>query len=63
MDIIEDSITSILDNPTNRKTLISYGMSHMVYDTDSEEDEMDDQCRGERGPTASLARNIPAKRH
>lgn len=40
-DIITDSITETLDNPTNRKTLIGYGMAKLEYDIDSEETDVD----------------------
>jgi hypothetical protein len=40
-DVITDSIRTFLDNPTHRKTLISYGMSNLNYNYDTDEDELD----------------------
>ena len=40
-ELITDSIIKTLDNPTNRKTLIDYGMANLVYDTDTDEDEFE----------------------
>lgn len=39
-DIISDSIIATLDNPDNRKTLRNYLQSDLVYDIDTDEDDL-----------------------
>tara|TARA_Y100000310_G_scaffold57061_1_gene52306 strand:+ start:4378 stop:4884 length:507 start_codon:yes stop_codon:yes gene_type:complete len=42
-DIISNNIINTLDNKSNRKTLIDYGMAHLEYNVDNDEEELDEK--------------------